>query len=334
MSKLDTVGLIVDTRFLIMSDDEERRAKKAKKAEKKRKAAEQAAVAEAMTAVERDVGEIDASSDAAATKKSKKDKKHKDVAPEVEAPVEESEEEVRRRKKAEKKARKAAEGGAADVPAVAAAVDDEDAETEANKSKKSKKDKKKESTGSDLVLSTSSSSSSSSSGKSGFRLYLEHDAVKGMSEASVKAFRDEAAIQVYPEEDANTFKPLTSLQYIDPSLANYCPHVKAYIAAKKFTKPSPIQAQCWPPLLEGRDVIGIAATGSGKVGGPMIFPVPYTLYCSYGHSSNNPRSIRPPTTPSIDIDFLSAGHAQARKGWPAASAINAKPACSNHGTYP
>lgn len=25
-----------------------------------------------------------------------------------------------------------------------------------------------------------------------------------------------------------------------------------------------LQAQCWPPLLMGRDVIGIAMTGSGK----------------------------------------------------------------------
>ena len=31
-----------------------------------------------------------------------------------------------------------------------------------------------------------------------------------------------------------------------------------------FKAPSAIQAQCWPVLLSGRDVIGIAATGSGK----------------------------------------------------------------------
>ena len=32
----------------------------------------------------------------------------------------------------------------------------------------------------------------------------------------------------------------------------------------KFAAPTPIQAQCWPPLIAGRDTIGVAKTGSGK----------------------------------------------------------------------
>lgn len=35
-------------------------------------------------------------------------------------------------------------------------------------------------------------------------------------------------------------------------------------ACGTFEKPSPIQAQCWPIVLSGRDTIGIAETGSGK----------------------------------------------------------------------
>lgn len=34
---------------------------------------------------------------------------------------------------------------------------------------------------------------------------------------------------------------------------------------KAFDKPSPIQAYTWPFLLDGRDLIGIAATGSGTI---------------------------------------------------------------------
>ena len=32
----------------------------------------------------------------------------------------------------------------------------------------------------------------------------------------------------------------------------------------RFEKCTPVQAKCIPPLLEGRDVIGIAQTGTGK----------------------------------------------------------------------
>jgi superfamily II DNA/RNA helicase len=37
--------------------------------------------------------------------------------------------------------------------------------------------------------------------------------------------------------------------------------------ANNFTKPSPIQAQSWPILCRGEDVVGIAETGSGKFPG-------------------------------------------------------------------
>ena len=34
---------------------------------------------------------------------------------------------------------------------------------------------------------------------------------------------------------------------------------------RKFEKPTPIQSQTWPIALSGRDMVGIAETGSGKV---------------------------------------------------------------------
>ena len=36
------------------------------------------------------------------------------------------------------------------------------------------------------------------------------------------------------------------------------------LAAKGYTNPTPIQAQAIPPLLDGRDLCGIAQTGTGK----------------------------------------------------------------------
>jgi len=44
---------------------------------------------------------------------------------------------------------------------------------------------------------------------------------------------------------------------------------------KEFARPSPIQAHSWPFLLDGRDLIGIAATGSGKT---IAFGVPALMH--------------------------------------------------------
>jgi ATP-dependent RNA helicase RhlE len=42
------------------------------------------------------------------------------------------------------------------------------------------------------------------------------------------------------------------------------PQVAAGIAAARFTHPTPIQVQAIPPILEGRDILGLAQTGTGK----------------------------------------------------------------------
>lgn len=41
-------------------------------------------------------------------------------------------------------------------------------------------------------------------------------------------------------------------------------YVMQEITKAGFVEPTPIQAQGWPMALEGRDLIGIAETGSGK----------------------------------------------------------------------
>jgi len=44
----------------------------------------------------------------------------------------------------------------------------------------------------------------------------------------------------------------------------------AAIEAQDWTRPTPIQARAIPPALEGRDVVGVAQTGTGKTGAFMI----------------------------------------------------------------
>lgn len=104
--------------------------------------------------------------------------------------------------------------------------------------------------------------------------YMIHSQTAAMTHDNIKNFRSEAGIEVNPEEDSIKYNPITSFDYLNPSLGRYCNDVKNYITTKKFTVPSPIQAQCWPPLLDGRDVIGIASTGSGKT---LAFLIPALL---------------------------------------------------------
>ena len=51
---------------------------------------------------------------------------------------------------------------------------------------------------------------------------------------------------------------------------NLSPRVLAGVKAAGYTKPTPIQAQAIPIALEGRDVLGLAQTGTGKTAGFML----------------------------------------------------------------
>ena len=53
--------------------------------------------------------------------------------------------------------------------------------------------------------------------------------------------------------------------------------IQRALAAKDYGKPTPIQAQAIPPLLEGRDLCGIAQTGTGKT---AAFSLPSLHYLS------------------------------------------------------
>ena len=48
------------------------------------------------------------------------------------------------------------------------------------------------------------------------------------------------------------------------------PRINAGIAAAGYTIPTPIQQQAIPVVLEGRDVLGLAMTGTGKTAAFML----------------------------------------------------------------
>ena len=62
------------------------------------------------------------------------------------------------------------------------------------------------------------------------------------------------------------------------------PAILRKIAEVGFTAPSLIQAQSWPVVLQGRDVVGVAKTGSGKTLG-FLMP-------GFNHILKNPVNVR------------------------------------------
>jgi len=57
-----------------------------------------------------------------------------------------------------------------------------------------------------------------------------------------------------------------------------------------YEKPTPIQAQCWPIALSGKDLIGIAVTGSGKT---MAYTLPAFIHIegNYQRRGNGPMAV-------------------------------------------
>lgn len=84
-------------------------------------------------------------------------------------------------------------------------------------------------------------------------------------------------------------------QFVRPVESFYDLNLPSVLANKikdmKFEKPTPIQSLCWPTLLSGINMVGIAQTGSGKT---MGFLLPIVM-----HIMNNQRYLR-----SFDRDDL------------------------------
>ncbi|RKP25219.1 P-loop containing nucleoside triphosphate hydrolase protein [Syncephalis pseudoplumigaleata] len=92
-------------------------------------------------------------------------------------------------------------------------------------------------------------------------------AVKATTAEEARAFYEKEEI-VVTGNGIEKFKP-----YLRFEQANFPPELKVYY--KDFKAPTPIQATCWPALLAGRDLVGIAETGSGKT---MAFALPGLVY--------------------------------------------------------
>merc|ERR1719282_1091535 len=93
----------------------------------------------------------------------------------------------------------------------------------------------------------------------------EKDGLLGVEEA--KAYFEANGVKVHvPEGKDVDITPAAGfrLEGFAKRLVKYC--------EGKFEKPTPIQACCWPVMMQRSDICGIAKTGSGKT---MAFAMPY-----------------------------------------------------------
>ncbi|KAM3438810.1 hypothetical protein NHJ13734_004008 [Beauveria thailandica] len=207
---------------------------KQEKKDKKEKKKEKKRKAEAATAVADDSDEVMEDQDEA----------------EVEAKAQKkARKEEKRKLKEAKKAKKQAQEDSEPV------VDEkEEEEKEMPKPKKEKKEKKNKT--------TSAPAPSSANG------YEQTAALNGVAQADIDTFLETEQITITdPKSSEATLRPILEFAHLPPTDLL----TKKGSPFANYKAPTPIQAASWPFTLSGRDVVGVAETGSGKT---MAFALP------------------------------------------------------------
>lgn len=136
------------------------------------------------------------------------------------------------------------------------------------KEKKSKKDKKRKlAAEAEAEAEAAAAAAVEEVAKSGKKKKRAEDGPGGGGGEAENGAEKAVAVTGKGSEDTK-YAPLRSFSAAElPSQVLDC--------CKEFARPSPIQAHAWPFLLDGRDFIGIAATGSGKT---IAFGVPALMH--------------------------------------------------------
>ena len=88
--------------------------------------------------------------------------------------------------------------------------------------------------------------------------YQEDPMLSAVAQHTVDDFLNRNAISIKDPKSSAPLRPIFEFSYL-PQHTNPSP-----MSIANFKAPTPIQAAAWPFLLSGRDVIGVAETGSGK----------------------------------------------------------------------
>ncbi|KAI8617078.1 P-loop containing nucleoside triphosphate hydrolase protein [Chytriomyces sp. MP71] len=196
----------------------------------------------------------------------KKKRKEKRVEEDVAQPDEQE------RKKAKKLKKEAVlEEEVADEPVVKRKLKSDSGarDEEAKGDKKEKRKKKKLADGVELGSFVDAAVEASAATVTGsVWTYKERAKTGSLSAADAATFLETNAINVSNADEGLASKPI-----LDFASAGFPSDLVKIL--NEFPKPTAIQSVTWPPILLGRDLVGIAATGSGKT---IAFGIPAMLH--------------------------------------------------------
>jgi len=114
--------------------------------------------------------------------------------------------------------------------------------------------------------------------------------VANLTKSEIERIREEnnkiTVSYVFEPKEGETSPPIPNPVWtFEQCFAEY-PDMLEEITKMGFSKPSPIQSQAWPILLQGHDMIGIAQTGTGKT---LAFLLPGMIHTEY---QSTPRGTR------------------------------------------
>lgn len=92
--------------------------------------------------------------------------------------------------------------------------------------------------------------------------YREHPQVRARTESEVSSFRARHEMTIVGEDVPRPVETFEEASFPEP--------IMEVIRRQGFAQPTPIQCQGWPMALSGRDMVGIAETGSGKTMAYML----------------------------------------------------------------
>lgn len=112
--------------------------------------------------------------------------------------------------------------------------------------------------------------------------YEESPEVANLSESEAEKIREEnnrtTVSHVFEAKEGEKLPPIPNPIWKFEQCFEKYPDLLDEVMKQGFSKPSPIQAQAWPILMKGHDMIGIAQTGTGKT---LAFLLPGMIHTEY-----------------------------------------------------